>query len=96
MSGIFAAVAGWVVGQNNQDDDSRRSRYDQFTQTAKGEVMKIVYADVKIEVLAEEDLINGPLELQLSDDVVSFMEDLDGWLRTLDEYPNFRIQVSTH
>ncbi len=58
--------------------------------------MKIVYADVKIEVLAEEDLINGPLELQLSDDVGSFEEDLEGWLNTLDEYPNFEFKVSTH
>ena len=55
--------------------------------------MKIVYAEVKIEILAEEDLINGPLEIQLSDDVMSFQEDLAGWLSTLDEYPNFRIQI---
>ena len=57
--------------------------------------MKIVYADVRIEILAEEDLMNGPLEIQLSDDVASFEEDLAGWLSTLDEYPNFRIQIST-
>ncbi len=57
--------------------------------------MKIVYAEVKIEILAEEDLINGPLEIQLSDDVASFEEDLAGWLSTLDEYPNFKIQIST-
>ncbi|KKK73998.1 hypothetical protein LCGC14_2888180 [marine sediment metagenome] len=58
--------------------------------------MKIVYAEVKIEILAEEDLINGPLEPQLSDDMAYFEADLEGWLSTLDEYPNFKIQISTH
>ncbi len=58
--------------------------------------MKIVYAEVKIEILAEEDLINGPLEPQLSDDVAYFEADLEEWLSTLDEYPNFKIQISTH
>ncbi len=57
--------------------------------------MKIIYADVRIEILAEENLINGPDELQLSDDVSSFEEDLEGWLDTLDEYPNFELKVST-
>ena len=58
--------------------------------------MKVAYAEVRIEILAEEDLINGPLEVQLSDDVAYFETDLEGWLSTLDEYPNFKIQISTH
>lgn len=57
--------------------------------------MKIPYAYVLIEVQAEEDLINGPLELALSDDVASFEEDLEGWLETLDEYPNFEFKITT-
>ncbi|KKL11915.1 hypothetical protein LCGC14_2540960, partial [marine sediment metagenome] len=40
--------------------------------------MKVIYAEVTIEILAEEDLINGPLEIQLSDDVAYFEEDLEG------------------
>lgn len=54
--------------------------------------MKITYADVRIEIQAEEDLMNGPLEIQLSDDVLSFEEDLEIWLSTLD-YPNFEFKV---
>lgn len=59
--------------------------------------MKITYADVRIEIQAEEDLMNGPLEIQLSDDVQLFVEGLEEWLNTLalDEYPNFEFKVST-
>ncbi len=58
--------------------------------------MKIAYVYVQVEILAEEDLMNGPLEPALSDDVASFEEDLEGWLNTLDEYPNFEFKVTTH
>ncbi len=59
--------------------------------------MKITYADIRIEIQAEEDLMNGPLEIQLSDDVQLFVEGLEEWLNTLalDEYPNFEFKVST-
>ncbi len=56
--------------------------------------MKTIYAEVKIEILAEEDLINGPLEPQLSDDVSYVEEDLEAWLTRLDEYPNFTFKLS--
>ena len=57
--------------------------------------MKITYADVRIEIQAEEDLMNGPLEIQLSDDVASFEEELERWINTLD-YPNFEFKVITY
>ena len=59
--------------------------------------MKITYADVRIEIQAEEDLMNGPLELALSDDVELFQDQLETWIRTLTlDYPNFEFKVITY
>lgn len=57
--------------------------------------MKVTYGYLHIEILAEEDLINGPDELQLSDDVSTFEEDVEGWLSWVtDEYPDLTFKLS--
>jgi hypothetical protein len=56
--------------------------------------MKVTYAYLHIEILADEEIVNGPDELQLSDDVSYVEEDLEAWLSHLDEYPDLTFKLS--
>jgi hypothetical protein len=55
---------------------------------------KVDYGYLKVTVKAEEDEINGPNELALSDVFAAFSEDLEQWLEEREtDYPEFALSV---
>ncbi len=58
--------------------------------------MKVPYAKIIITVNAEQEEIDGPYEIDLSDDIYMLEEDLRSWLerRAANELLNFTFDIS--
>ncbi len=57
--------------------------------------MKMNYAEIEIRIKAEEDEINGPNEMALSDRVMEFQEKIEDAVEELRrEFPEFLFNVT--
>ena len=51
----------------------------------------IHYADLKIKILADQEEVNGPDEILLSDDIDEIEREVEAWLA--DMFPQFEFEI---